>query len=819
MTDRTARLRRKSLDASPSISHERASLLTDFYQANEGKYSVPVMRARSFYYLCEHKTIYLGDDELIVGERGPEPKATPTYPELTCHSMEDLRILNSRPKTSYAVSEECFKVYEEKIIPYWRRRNMRDKIFETVAPEWRAAYDAGMFTEFMEQRAPGHTVLDGKIYRKGMLDFKKEIAEAIAALDFLGDPTAYAKREQLLAMDISCDAVILFAERHAELARELAARELSPARKAELEKIADVCTHVPAHAPRDFHEALQHYWFCHLAVITELNGWDSFSPGHLDQHLLPFYRKGLAEGTLTHEQARELLEAFFVKFNNHPAPPKVGVTAEESGTYTDFANINLGGLLADGSDGSNEVTHLLLDIIDEMHLLQPSSNLQLSRKSPDALLKHALRVVRKGYGFPSIFNTDAVVQEQLRQGKSLEDARAGGCSGCVETGAFGKEAYILTGYFNLVKVLELVLHDGVDPRTGHQLGLRTGAPDSFATFDDLLAAFRKQLHHFIEIKLQGNQLIEQMYAAMMPAPFLSVITDDCTRNGKDYNAGGARYNNSYIQFVGIGSLTDCLSALKQLVFEGNGDRSNLPERPATDVPSVPGFAQIGPVPFSLEEKTTTLADLVRALDADFAGSETLRHRLVNRTRKYGNDDDWADAIMTRCFNALFEELDGRPNSKGGRYRVEMLPTTCHVYFGSVTGAMPDGRKAGLPLSEGISPVQGADRRGPTAVIKSAAKMDHLKTGGTLLNMKFTPSLLGDENGLDKLAHLVRSYFKMDGHHVQFNVVRAETLREARANPEAHRDLIDRVAGYSDYFCDLSGELQEEIIARTEHAEL
>jgi pyruvate formate-lyase/glycerol dehydratase family glycyl radical enzyme len=785
MTDRTARLRRKSLDASPSISHERASLLTEFYQANEGKYSVPVMRARSFYYLCEHKTIYLGEDELIVGERGPAPKATPTYPELTCHSMEDLRILNSRPKTSYAVSEECFKVYQQKIIPYWRSRNMRDKIFETVAPEWRAAYDAGMFTEFMEQRAPGHTVLDGKIYRKGMLDFKKEIAEAIAALDFLGDPTAYAKREQLRAMDISCDAVIFFARRHAELARELAAREPNPTRKAELEKMAEVCSHVPAHAPRDFHEALQHYWFCHLAVITELNGWDSFSPGHLDQHLLPFYRKGLAEGTLTHEQAKELLEAFFVKFNNHPAPPKVGVTAAESGTYTDFANINLGGLLGDGSDGSNEVTHLLLDIVDEMHLLQPSSNLQLSRKSPDALLKHALRVVRKGYGFPSIFNTDAVVQEQLRQGKSLEDARAGGCSGCVETGAFGKEAYILTGYFNLVKVLELALHDGVDPRTGKQLGLRTGSPDTFATLDKLLAAFRMQLHHFIEIKLRGNQLIEQMYAAMMPAPFLSVITDDCIRKGKDYNAGGARYNNSYIQFVGIGSLTDCLAALGQFVFE---------------------------------QEMMPLEDFVRALDADFAGNDNLRHWLVNRTRKYGNDDDYADELMLRAFHALFEELDGRPNSKGGRYRVEMLPTTCHVYFGSVTGAMPDGRKAGLPLSEGISPVQGADRRGPTAVIKSAAKMDHLKTGGTLLNMKFTPSLLGDENGLDKLAHLVRSYFKMDGHHVQFNVVRAETLREAQADPEAHRDLIVRVAGYSDYFCDLSGELQEEIIARTEHGE-
>jgi formate C-acetyltransferase len=742
------------------------------------------MRARSFYYLCQHKTIYLGDGELIVGERGPLPKAVPTYPELTCHSLEDLRILNCRPKTSYAVSDECRTIYEEKIIPYWRGRSMRDKLFAALSTEWKEAYDAGLFTEFMEQRAPGHTVLDDKIYRKGLLAFKREIAAAMAALDFLGDPQAYARREQLRAMDISCDAVILFAQRHAELARQAAEVETDPLRKAELEKIATVCMHVPAHAPRDFHEALQAYWFCHLAVITELNGWDSLSPGHLDQHLLPFYRQGLDAGTLSHDQARELLEAFFVKFNNHPAPPKVGVTAEESGTYTDFANINIGGLLADGSDGSNELSHLLLDIIDEMHLLQPSSNLQLSRKTSDALLKHTLRVVSKGYGFPSIFNTDSVIEEQIRQGKTLEDARAGGCSGCVETGAFGKEAFILTGYFNLVKILELTLHNGVDPRTGQLLGLRTGEPGSFKSFDELFTAFRRQLHHFIEIKMQGNLLIEQMYAALMPAPFLSVVTDDCIAKGKDYNAGGARYNNSYVQFVGIGSLTDSFAAVKQLVFEA---------------------------------KKLPLTALVEALDGGFADHEPLRQELVNKTHKYGNDDDYADQIMVRAFDALVEEIDGRPNAKGGRFRVEMLPTTCHVYFGAMTGAMPDGRRATLPLSEGISPVQGADRRGPTAVIKSAAKMDHVKTGGTLLNMKFSPALLAEESNLDKAAHLVRTYFKMDGHHVQFNIVAADTLRRAQACPESHRDLIVRVAGYSDYFCDLSHELQEEIIARTEHA--
>lgn len=790
MTERTAQLRQASLDTRPSISPERARLITEFYQAHEGRYSIAVMRAMAFLHLCRHKTIYLGAEELIVGERGPRPKSVPTFPELTCHSLEDLEILNSRPKTHYDVDAECLRVYREIVIPYWRGRSMRDRLFAELPAQWHAAYQAGMFTEFMEQRAPGHTVLDDKIYQKGLCEFKSEIQAAIDALDFLNDPLAYDRREALKSFSIACDAVILFAERHAELATELAAQETRPDRRAELEKIADVCRRVPAHAPRDFQEALQAYWFCHLAVVTELNGWDSLSPGHLDQHLLPFYQRGLADGTLSPESARELLECFFIKFNNHPAPPKVGVTAAESGTYTDFANINLGGLLRDGTDGVNPVSHLLLDIIDDMHLLQPSSNIQLSRKNPDTFLKHALRVVRKGYGFPSVFNADAVVQEQLRQGKSLEDARAGGCSGCVEVGAFGKEAYILTGYFNMPKCLELALHDGIDPTTASQLGPRTGDVSTFESFEDVFAAWRRQLHYFLDVKLRGNRLIERMYATQMPAPFLSVLIEDCIAKGRDYNAGGARYNNTYVQFVGLGTITDSLSAIRHNCFAAESDHSTLP-----------------------------LPELVRALDVDFAGSDGLRQRMLHKTPKYGNDDDAADDLMVRVFNVCFEELDGQPDTRGGRYRVEMLPTTCHVYFGSVTGALPDGRLAHRPVSEGISPVQGADRLGPTAVLRSAAKMDHLKAGGTLLNMKFTPSLVADDDGLDRWSRLVRTYFRMDGHHVQFNVVRADTLRAAQTRPEEHRDLIVRVAGYSDYFCDLSTDLQEEIIERTEHEAL
>jgi formate C-acetyltransferase len=781
MNERVARLRQESLDLKPWLSIERAALITDFYEQCV-ETSVPVRRALAFQYVMEHQSLFIGEGELIVGERGPSPKGAPSFPELCCHTMEDLEILDTREKTSYRVSDETRQIHRDRIIPYWRGRSMRDLLFREMTQEWKDAYEAGIFTEFMEQRAPGHTVLGDVLYSKGLLGLKSDVGRSLAALDFRNDPRAYEKQQELKAMAIAADAVIRYAERHAELADELAAREKDPVRAEELHTISDVCRHVPGNPPRNFWEALQAYWFVHLGVVIELNTWDSFNPGRLDQNLFPFYDRDLQCGALTREQARELLHCFWVKFNNQPAPPKVGVTAAESGTYTDFANINTGGLKPDGSDGVNELTYLILEVIDEMRLLQPSSNLQLSMKNPNRFLKRGLEIVRKGWGQPSIFNADMVVEELLRQGKSLEDARCGGISGCVESGAFGKEAYILTGYFNLPKVLEITLNNGVDPQTGKKIGADTGDPCEFKTYDELFAAFRRQLHHFVEIKIRGNNVIERLYADYMPAPFLSLLIEDCIANGKDYNDGGPRYNTTYIMGVAPGTCTDSLAAIKYHVFDHH---------------------------------SVTMDDLLRALRDDFQGWEALRLRLWNKTPKYGNDNDYADDILQSVFTAFYDEINGRPNTKGGFYRVNYLSTTCHVYFGSVTGATPDGRNAREPHSDGISPVQGADRYGPTAVLQSAAKIDHARTGGTLLNQKFTPAVVEGQEGIDHLTHLVRTYFKLGGHHIQFNVVNATTLREAQKHPEQHRDLIVRVAGYSDYFCDLTKALQDEIIARTE----
>jgi len=784
---RIRKLRKQSLTCKPYTTPERAVLLTEFFEnAASSQVSTPVARAMAFAYLLKKKGIYINDGELIVGERGPAPKATPTFPEICCHSLEDLEILDTRKKIPYKVDDQTKRIYKEKIIPFWKGKSIRDIIFEKMSNKWKEAYEAGVFTEFLEQRAPGHTVLGDKIYRKGLLDLKKEIKRNVQNLNLRKDSAAHQKREELKAMEIAADALIAFAKRYSNAARELAEKERNSERRKELEKIAKICTRVPARAPRDFWEALQYYWFVHLGVICELNPWDAFNPGRLDQHLYPFYEKGLKDGTLTKEKARELLQAFWVKFNNQPAPPKVGVTAEESSTYTDFTLINVGGVKADGFDGVNELSYLILGVVEEMRLTQPSSMVQISKKTPDRFLMRALEVIRTGFGQPSVFNTDIIIQELLRQGKSIEDARNGGASGCVETGAFGKECYILTGYFNMVKVLEITLDNGVDPRTGKKIGLETGNATNFSSFEELFEAFKKQMEYFVDIKIKGNNIIERLYAEHLPVPFLSLFIGDCIANSKDYNDGGARYNTSYIQGVGLGTITDSLVAIKYNVFD---------------------------------EKSISMGELLKALRMNFQGHEILRQRLLNKTPKYGNDEDYADQVMKAVFEAYYNAIDGRPNIKGGHYRINLLPTTVHIYFGKRVGATPDGRKAGEPLSEGISPVQGADRNGPTAVIQSAAKIDHARTGGTLLNQKFTPQLLATKEGLNKLAHLIRTYFRLDGHHIQFNVIDSETLRDAQKHPEKYRDLIVRVAGFSDYFVDLNVDLQNEIIKRTEHTSL
>ncbi|MGL4511416.1 trans-4-hydroxy-L-proline dehydratase, partial [Cetobacterium sp.] len=602
MNERIQKLREQSVETPAHIYIERAKLITEAYKKYEGEVSIPELRALAFKHFMENKSICINEGELIVGEKGNGPQAAPTFPELCCHTLEDMHIMNDRDLISFKVTKEDLKIQEDEIIPYWEKRSIRNKIINSMEKEWKECYESGIFTEFMEQRGPGHTVGSENIYKYGFLDYKKKIQKTIEKLDFLNDKEALDKKQELNAMSICCDAIITLGKRYAELAHKLAKVEKDPIRKEELLEIAKNCEVVPAHKPKTYWQAIQMYWFVHIGVTTELNPWDAFSPGRLDQHLNGFYIKDCEDGILNEERGLELLENLWIKFNNQPAPPKVGITLKESSTYTDFANINTGGITPDGQDGVNDVSYLILRCMDEMKLLQPSSNVQISRKTPLKFLKEACAISRKGWGQPAFYNTEAIVQELLNAGKTLADARRGGASGCVETGAFGNEAYILTGYFNLPKILELTLNNGYDKISNKQLGLKLGYAEDFKSYDELFEAYKKQIKYFMDIKIEGSNIIETIYAKYMPVPFLSVITNDCISRGKDYNAGGARYNTTYVQGVGIGTITDSLAAIKYNVYD---------------------------------EKNFTMEELMNALNNNFEGSARILNLVKNKTPKYG----------------------------------------------------------------------------------------------------------------------------------------------------------------------------------------
>ncbi|WP_323985062.1 trans-4-hydroxy-L-proline dehydratase [Fusibacter ferrireducens] len=783
-TTRIKRLRNISeKECQPTISIERALLLTEAYKKWEGTCSTPVLRGRAFKYIMENRTLYIERGALIVGEKGHKPWAAPTFPELCCHTLEDFDNMNHREKVFFKVSDEDRRLQEEVIIPYWQDRAMMKRMNALLPEAWHDLFNAGMFTEFLMQRGPGHTVADGKIYKTGYLDFIERIDREIENLDFNMDVNALNKLEALKGMRLTCEGMIILGKRYAMRARALAESESDPQWRAELLELAEVCEVVPAHKPETFRQAIQMYWFTHIGVTVEMNNWDAYSPGKLDQHLEPFYNREIEAGTLTRDQAREYLENLWIQFNNQPAPPKVGITLKESATYTDFCNINTGALRPDGTNGVSEVSYLILEVMDEMKLLQPSSNVQISRKSPEKFLKEAMKISRKGWGQPAFYNSEAIIQELLNMGKTIDDARASGiASGCVETGTAGKEAYVLTGYLNVPKVLELVLNRGFDPYTQKNIAPDLGDPCTFSSYESFYQAVYDMLKYVVKVKIAGNNLIERMYMQFMPVPLLSVITDDCIRKGVDYNSGGARYNTSYIQCVGIATITDSLATIKKHVYE---------------------------------EKTFVMEMLIKSCKANFKGYDAVYDLIDNQTPKYGNDDDYADDILREVVQSLQEVISGRITPKGAKTVVEFLPTTCHVYFGQVMEASPNGRHSGASLPDGISPEKGADRNGPTAVIKSASKIDQLKTGGALLNQKFSPSVVAGDQGIANMSALVRAYFALDGHHIQFNVIERATLLDAQKNPDAYKDLIVRVAGYSDYFNNLDKALQDEIIERTE----
>jgi len=767
--------------ARPEVFTERAVMATKAYAQTEGQ-PMAIRRAKMMEQILNGVSVLIRDGELIVGCKTPAILGSPLYPEIACDWVEkELETIALRDEAPFYVSEETKKILREEVFDYWRGKQIYNRIVEVMPPEIQQATEEGLFFHYYLNRTIGHITVDyERVLKRGFLGLKAEAEEALQQVN-------YQERESLKkihlwqAMVRCCDAAIHFAERYAEEADRLAAVETNPSRRAELEQIAAICRRVPAYPARTFHEALQSFWFVHLILNLETNAY-AIGPGRFDQYLYPYYQADRDAGRLTQEQAWELLACLWIKFNELTVV-KEGGTAKASTTYNDFQNLNLGGQTAEGLDATNELSYLCLDVTGRLRLPQPQISVLISDKTPDRFLLKACEVIRLGFGMPAVFNDDEKVLALLHKGKTLQDARLGGINGCVELVVQGKDNMASSGYINMPKCLELALNNGINPLTGTQLGPQTGNLRDFASFDQLMAAFRQQLAHAIKLKTVYDSIARQVYAEFCPVPFTSLLISDCLEKGRDYHDGGARYNLPLICGVGTGTMADSLAAIKKLVYDDQK--------------------------FSLEE-------LVLALQANFAGHERLRQLILSRAPKWGNDNDYVDRIAHDVVEMFCDELEKHHNEDGVPYAANMIPTTTHIWFGALTGATPDGRLSGTPLSEGISPVQGMDVNGPTAVIRSMARLNHARCCGTLLNMKFHPSALSGEEGLRRLADLIRTYFRLGGHHMQFNVLSAETLRAAQKNPQEYRNLIVRVAGYSDYFVRLSRDLQDEIISRTEH---
>lgn len=784
LSKRAQKLRDHLLDSEPTVSVERAVIATKAYR----KYSsdpVAIRRAKVFKEVVSKMEIVILPDEIIVGHQADGLRKVALFPEYSCDWLEEeIDLFEKRKSDRFLISEEAKSTLRE-ILPLWRGKTLKDRAEKLIPKEALDALEAKVIINPNDLRAGvGHVIVDYKrILAKGFNGILNDLRKKRKEID-LSDPKDFEKYEFLKAAEISCEAAILFAQRHAKKAKELVRNEKDPKRIAELQRIAEVCEHVPANGARSFHEAIQSFWFTHLLMHIESNGF-AYSPGRFDQYMYPYLKRDLDQGKITKEEAQELLDLLWIKFNEL-LKIRDEFTSLQSGGHPMYQNLVVGGQNSEGIDVTNELSYMCMKAEANVRLPQPSFSIRYHANTPDEFLRHASELVRLGTGKPAMYNDIVIIPSLLNRGINIYDARDYGLVGCVEPSVPGKTyGGHGTSKLNLAKVLEITLNNGVDPITGHQLGPKTGEVSSMKTFDELMEAYRKQIQHFVRLMVISEHAITKVQADMAPVPLVSVLVDDCIEKGRDFLAGGARYNFVSPEGIGVATTADSLAAIKKLVFE---------------------------------ERKLTFVQLLEALKNNFEGYEIVRQMLLNRAPKYGNDDDYVDLIAREVGVIYCHEVEKYKTLRGGTFSPGMYPATAHVPMGMAVGATPDGRKAGAPLNDGVSPSQGRDTQGPTASMRSVAKLDHfLVSNGTLLNMKFNPNNLQDNRSLRKFEQLIRTYFTLGGMHVQFNAVCAETLRDAQRNPEKHRDLLVRVAGYSAFFTALDKSIQDEIISRTEHA--
>jgi pyruvate formate-lyase/glycerol dehydratase family glycyl radical enzyme len=781
--ERGQRLRRRVISARPHLCIERARFVTESYRETEHEHILS-RRVKAFESIMRNMSVFILEDELIVGHQASRQRSAPLYPEFAVEWIaEEIDLFETRPQDRFIVPDEVKKEFLHDIYPYWKGRTLSDRVHSYMTEEIRLQrFVGGVFNiSGHEDNGLGHVALDyRKVLQEGLRGIIADIESRLTTLE-LWRPEDYRRMIFYEACMSMCESAITFANRYAVRAWEMAKDEKDAVRREELVRISEICKRVPEHPARTFHEALQSFWFLQLLPQIYDNGV-SISPGRLDQYMYPYFAADIEEGIMSRERAQELLESMWVKLTE---PIKI-YRAEDAAFHAGYPmgqNLCVGGVGPDGIDATNDLSYRCLEAHSHMLLMQPNFTARLHLRTPHTFLMKVCEAIRLGNGMPQITNDEVVVLALTGIGISLPEARDYVPIGCVETAPPNVWGRLNGGYLNLAKIVELALNNGKCRISGELVGPETGDPCRFGSFDEVMEAFRVQMQYTMEHQVTWDNLIDRAHAEFMPTPFTSIMVGDCIEKGRDVTEGGARYNYTAPYGVGIANAGNALYAVKKMVFE---------------------------------DKTVSMEELIDALDTDFRDREDLRQLLINKVPKYGNDIPAVDRLAREVADIFLDAMQGYETYRGGPFVGSFIPVASYVALGRATGATPDGRRAREPLADGISPSNGTDLEGPTAVFKSVCALDHRRIpNGVIFNQKIHPQVLATDEGMAKFAELIRSYITLGGCHVQFNVVTADTLRDAQRNPEKHQGLVVRVAGYSAFFNEIHRDVQDSIITRTE----
>lgn len=786
-TPRVEQLRERLMQTPPSITAERDELLTNAYR-NYAHEPVHVLRARALETILSGISISIGEGELIVGNQASAaPRSVGLFLEYSSEWIgRELDVFAVRTGDRLSVDADT-KVRIQALLPFWKGRTLHDRAMAYMQPDVRDAYESKVFAVDLHLFSGlGHVVLGyDKVLKHGIGGLKQKIQNRRSLLN-PEDIEDIKRGSYLDALEIVCDATITYARRYAALAVEMADAETDPTRRTELLSIANVCMRVPEYPAQTFHEALQGIYFCQLICQIESDG-TAVSPGRIDYYTFPYYKNDVQAKLVSHGEAQELLDCLMIKFNEIL---KVWnqEDAKSFGGFPISQNLCAGGLDRDGADATNEVSYMVVQSLASLKLSQPAFSVRFHANSPASFINMVCEALKLGTGMPAVFNDESIIPAMMNRGISLADAREYAVVGCVEPSLHGKDwPRCNGGFLNFVKVLELALNNGICRVTGKRVGPSTGDIKAFKSFSDVMQAYYTQFDYFLKYMVAVNNIIDLAHAEVAPLPFVSLLTDDCIEQALDVTLGGAKYNTTAPLAVGVANVADSLAAMKKLVFE---------------------------------EQTVFLEDLADALDKDFNDHEVLRQLLIYRAPKFGNDDAYVDNLAREVFSYYCKSVCDYKNGAGAPFSAAFIPVSSNVPLGTLVGATPDGRKSGSPLAEGVSPCQGRDITGPTAVIRSVAKLDQMSAPlGVLLNQKINPAAVEGPSGTVALGALIQSYFHLKGQHIQFNIISSRGLRNAQQHPEMYRHLVVRVAGYSAFFNDLTASIQDDIINRTEQVGL